>query len=372
MSTERVVETFFELVKIDSESNHEGKFQDYLIRKFKALGREVIEDNTKAETGLGANNVIARLPGNVEAEAMFFSCHIDTVPPGRNIQPVIRDKIIYSEGATILAADDKAGIAVMIELVELIRDKKMKHGTLEFVLTPGEEIGLVGVAALEMGLLVADFGFVLDSGGPVGSITVASPSLYGIEIAIKGQTAHAGLEPEKGVSAIEIASKAIAKMKLGRIDEETTANIGTIHGGVASNIVADDVKISAEARSISHEVCEAQVKHMIDLFENTARELGGSATATTDLKSKGYKLAKESKTVRLAAQAIKKIGRTPAYDISGGGSDANVFNAKGKETANLSIGYESVHTVHEHIPVSELEKSVELVCQLVMEIAEQS
>lgn len=365
MSTERVVNTFIELVKIDSESKHEGKFQEFLKQKFDALGLEVMEDNTKEKTGLGANNLIARLPGNAEADAMFFSCHVDTVAPGRNIQPVIRDGIIYSEGATILAADDKAGIAVMIELVEQIKEKSMPHGMIEFVLSPGEEIGLVGAAALDPQLIKSEFGFVLDSGGPVGGITVASPSLYGIEVIIKGETAHAGLEPEKGVSAIEIAAKAIANMKLGRIDKDTTANIGTIHGGVASNIVADEVQISAEARSIDHEICEEQVNHMIDLFKNTAKELGGSATAMTDLKSKGYRLAEDSKTVKLAAQALCEIGRTPAYDISGGGSDANVFNAKGKETANLSIGYESVHTVHEYMPIKELEKAVELVCRLV-------
>ena len=268
MSTERVVNTFIELVKIDSESKHEGKFQEFLKQKFDALGLEVMEDNTKEKTGLGANNLIARLPGNAEADAMFFSCHVDTVAPGRNIQPVIRDGIIYSEGVTILAADDKAGIAVMIELIEQIKEKSLPHGMIEFVLSPGEEIGLVGAAALDPQLIKSEFGFVLDSGGPVGGITVASPSLYGIEVIIKGETAHAGLEPEKGVSAIEIAAKAIANMKLGRIDKDTTANIGTIHGGVASNIVADEVQISAEARSIDHEICEEQVNHMIDLFKN--------------------------------------------------------------------------------------------------------
>ncbi|CCO12002.2 M20/M25/M40 family metallo-hydrolase [Carnobacterium maltaromaticum] len=370
MAVERVVATFIELVKIDSESKNEGKFQAYLKTKFEKLGLDVYEDDTIAQTGLGANNLVCRLAGNTAADALFFSCHVDTVTPGVGIKPIIKEGAVYSDGTTILAADDKAGIAIMIELIEQLKENNEPHGTVEFVLSPGEEIGLVGASAFDVGVLEADYGFVLDNGGPVGSITVGSPTLYGIEVTIKGITAHAGLEPEKGVSAIEIAAKAIAKMKLGRLDADTTANIGTINGGTASNIVADEVKVFAEARSISHEACEAQVKHMTDLFIETAKELGGTATVVTDIKSVGYRFTKESKTVKLAAEAITKINRTPNYDISGGGSDANVFNAKGKETANLSIGYEKIHTVHEMIPIIELKKAVELAYQLVKDVGQ--
>lgn len=370
MTVKRVVQTFIDLVKIDSESKNEGKFQEYLRTKFEGLGLEIHEDDTMEQTGLGANNLICRLSGTVPADTLFFSCHVDTVIPGIGIQPEVRDGVVYSDGTTILAADDKAGIAIMLELIEQLKENNELHGTLEFVLSPGEEIGLVGANALDVDLLDANYGFVLDNGGPVGSITVGSPTLYGIEVVIKGITAHAGLEPEKGVSAIEIAAKAISKMKLGRLDADTTANIGTIHGGTASNIVADEVKIFAEARSISHEACEVQVKHMRDLFIETAKEFGGTATVVTDIKSKGYRFTKESKTVKLAAEAITKIGRVPNYDISGGGSDANVFNAKGKEAANLSIGYEKIHTVHELIPIEELTKAVELAYQLVKSVSQ--
>lgn len=364
----RVVETFIDLVQIDSESKNEGKFQDFLFVKFESLGLEVFEDNSKEQTGLGANNLVARLAANTEAEPIFFSSHVDTVAPGVGIIPVVRDGIIYSEGETILAADDKAGIAIMIELIKRLKEENIPHGLIEFVLSPGEEIGLVGAAAFDTELLTADFGFVLDNGGPVGSVTVGSPSLYGLDVVIHGKTAHAGLEPEKGVSAIEIAGRAIGKMKLGRLDERTTANIGTIHGGVASNIVADEVKITAEARSISHEVCEQQVAEMTAIFIETAEELGGTAEVTKDLKSKGYDFTQENKTIKLATAAIEKIGRTVNYDVSGGGSDANVFNAKGKETANLSIGYEKIHTIDEYLPIVELEKAVELAYELVQSV----
>lgn len=256
----------------------------------------------------------------------------------------------------------------MLELVQQLQEKNVEHGLIEFILSPGEEIGLIGANALDMDLVQADFGFVLDNGGAVGSITMASPTLYGIEVVISGLTAHAGLEPEKGVSAIEIAAKGIATMKLGRIDAETTANIGRINGGTASNIVADEVIITAEARSMSYEACQTQVQHMLDCFTEAATERGGAVTSTVELKSKGYGLTKDSKTVKLATTAIEKMGLAARYEVSGGGSDANIFNAKGKEAANLSIGYEKIHTVHELLPINELEKAVALALQLVREV----
>lgn len=368
MSQERLINTFIDLVKIDSESKKEGPFQDFLKEKFTMLGLEVIEDQSMEKTGLGANNLLCRLSGTVTAKPIFFSCHVDTVVPGEGIKPVIKDGNIYSDGDTILAADDKAGIAIMIELIERLKEQKLPHGDLEFVLSPGEEIGLVGANALDVGVMESNLGFVLDSGGPVGAITVASPTLMGMEVTIRGKTAHAGLEPEKGVSAIEIAAIAISKMRLGRINSETTANIGTINGGTATNIVADQVKITAEARAIDHHECEKQVAHMLDLFRETAEERGGTVEITTDVKSVGYRLTEENETLKLATKAITAVGRTTNFEVSGGGTDANVFNAKGKETANLSIGYEKIHTVDEYIPIAELEKAVELVCQLIAEV----
>ncbi|MDA9470547.1 M20/M25/M40 family metallo-hydrolase [Enterococcus sp. 5H] len=368
MSQERLVNTFIELVKIDSESKNEGRFQAFLKEKFSGLGLEVFEDQTMEQTGLGANNLLCRLAATAQAKPLFFSSHVDTVTPGIGIKPVVKDGTIYSDGTTILAADDKAGIAIMLELLERIKEQDLPHGVLEFVLSPGEEIGLVGANAFDVSQMEAEIGFVLDNGGPVGSITVASPTLVGMDVTITGTTAHAGLEPEKGVSAIEIAAKAIAQMKLGRLDQETTANIGTINGGSATNIVAEEVKITAEARGISHEVCEDQVAHMLGLFEKTAEEFGGAVTATTDVKSVGYRLTEENETVKLATKALANVGRSATYDVSGGGSDANVFNANGKETANLSIGYEKIHTVHEFIPIAELEKAVELVSKLIAEV----
>lgn len=367
----RIVDTFIELVKIDSESKNEGEIQEFLKRKFESLGLQVEEDDAKEKTGYGANNLLCTLHGDEKIDPIFFCCHMDTVAPGVGIKPQIKDDIIYSDGTTILAADDKAGIAVLIELIELIKEQNIPHGTIEFVLTVGEETGLVGAKAFDMDLLTSEYGFVLDIGGPVGAIVVASPTLYMLDITIKGITAHAGIEPEKGVSALEIASHAIANMKLGRIDHETTANIGYISGGTTTNIVMEKVNLLAEVRSISTESCFAQMEHMEKLFKETAQKMGGTVEIKKSRSSTGFKLNKESKTVKLAAQSIRNINREPYYEITGGGSDANVFNEKGKETANLSIGYEEIHTVNEYISIQELEVAAKLAYQIVNDVVKQ-
>lgn len=364
---ERVVETFIELVKIDSETKNEGRFQAYLKGQFEALGLKVIEDNTMEKTGLGANNLLCQFPGTLEVPPIFFSAHVDTVTPGVGIKPEIRDGVIYSDGTTILAADDKAGIAVMLELIKVIQERELPHGLIEFILTPGEEIGLIGASAFDVKQMVSDYGFVLDNGGPVGSITMASPTLMGLEVEVIGKTAHAGLEPEKGVSAIEIAARAISNMQLGRLDDETTANIGTINGGTASNIVADNVVVAAEVRSISHRHCQEQLMAMVTAFEESARDYGGTINYSTDIKSIGYRFSKDEAVVQMATRAIESIGDHARYEVSGGGSDANVLNAKGKKALNLSIGYEEIHTVNEFIAIDQLLKAVALAVELVKE-----
>ena len=365
----RIIDTFIELVKIDSESKNEEKIQKFLKRKFESLGLQVEEDDAKAKTGYGANNLLCTLQGDEQIDSIFFCCHMDTVAPGVGINPQIKDDIIYSDGTTILAADDKAGIAVLIELIELIKEQNISHGTVEFVITVGEETGLIGAKAFDMALLTSEYGFVLDIGGPVGAIVVASPTLYMLDITIKGVTAHAGIEPEKGISALEVASKAIANMKLGRVDHETTANIGYISGGTTTNIVMEKVNLHAEVRSISTESCLAQIEHMQNLFEAAAQKMGATVEIKKTRSCTGFRLDEESQTVKLAAQSIKHIKREPHYEITGGGSDANVFNEKGKETANLSIGYEEIQTVNEYIPISELETAAKLAYQIVNDVA---
>ncbi len=362
---DRLVKTFNELVVIDSESKEEGKFHEFLIKRFGDLGLRVLEDDTMKDTQLGGNNLLFTLDGNVEGESIFFSAHTDTVKPGKGIVPVVDGDFIRSEGATILAADDKAGIAIMIELIEQLKETNADHTTLEFILTPGEEIGLIGAAAFDMTNLKSHFGVVLDNGGPAGSITVGSPTLATIEMTVTGVTAHAGLEPEKGVSAITVAAKAIAQMKLGRINENTTANIGVINGGAASNIVAEHVQITAEARSIIADEFQAQVEHMRQTLADVAGEMGAEYTFVSDIKSQGYYYDETSEVVKRVSKAIEDEGITPRTEVSGGGSDANIFNARGKEAVNISIGYGDIHTNNEYVSISEMKRVVDICKHLV-------
>lgn len=369
VNEQRLVDTFIELVQINSETKDEKAIQHFLKRQFQELGLKVTEDDTIGETGCAANNLFCVLEGDTGYKPVFFSSHMDTVVPGKKVQPKIRDGIIYSDGTTILGADDKAGLAVMIELVKVLKETGTRHGKIEFVLTVGEESGLIGAKAFDTTYMESDIGFVLDTGGPVGSIMMGSPTQYRIEALIHGVSAHAGLEPEKGVSAVQIAAEAVRQMRLGRIDDETTANIGLISGGTATNVVMNRLELISEARSLSKEKCEEQVSHMKETFEKVAKEMGGKAIVLTEKKYDGYTFKPSDRVVQLASKALLKCGLEPVYQISGGGSDANIFNGKGKEVTNLSIGYQKIHTVEEFLPVKELMLAVEMSYELVLAVS---
>ncbi|OZU90032.1 hypothetical protein CIL03_02530 [Virgibacillus indicus] len=370
INKERLIEEFFELVKIDSETKFETEIASVLKKKFTELGLEVYEDESAAKTGHGAGNLICTLKGNKEgADPIYFTSHMDTVVPGKGVKPSIKDGYIVSDGTTILGSDDKAGIAAILESIRILKENNISHGDIQFVITAGEESGLVGAKALDGSLINAKYGYALDSNGTVGDIIVAAPTQAKVFAVIKGKTAHAGVAPEKGVSAITLASKAIAKMPLGRIDEETTANIGRFEGGKQTNIVVDHVEILAEARSLIPEKMEAQVAKMKEAFETTAEEAGGEAEVTIKVMYPGFKQQAGDQVVEIARNAAKKIGRESKLLKSGGGSDANVIAGLGIPTVNLAVGYEEIHTTSERIPVEELVKITELVIAIVEETA---
>lgn len=265
----------------------------------------MIEDDSKAATGHGAGNLVCTLEGNQEADTIYFTSHMDTVVPGNGVKPVIEDGYVKTDGTTILGADDKTGLAAMLEAIRVLKEKNLPHGTIEFVITAGEESGLVGAKALDPNLMKAKYGYALDSDGKVGTIIVAAPTQAKVRATIYGKTAHAGVAPEKGVSAITIASKAIASMPLGRIDEETTANIGRFEGGTQTNIVCDQVDILAEARSLEPAKMEAQVAKMKEAFEKTAKEMGGSADVQIDIMYPGFKFSHGDQVVEVAKKRQK-------------------------------------------------------------------
>ncbi len=369
----RLVNEFMELVQIDSETKHEQAISLVLKQKFADLGLEVSEDDAAAKTGHGAGNLFALWEGSGTVEGaptIFFTCHMDTVTPGVGIKPQLdEDGYIRSDGTTILGADDKAGIAAIFEAIRTVTEQGIPHGRIQFVITVGEESGLLGARALDGSKLEAKFGYALDSNGAIGDIAVAAPTQARVTIKMYGRSAHAGVNPEDGISAIQVAAKAIARMPLGRIDEETTANIGRFEGGGATNIVCDFVKLDAEARSIVQHKLDRQIEAMRAAVESAAEEFGAKGELESDIIYPAYHYEDDAPVVQLARQAIEAIGRTPRTFHSGGGSDANIFNGLGVPTVNLAVGYEHIHTTKEQIKVEDLVKTTELVVELIKKAA---
>ena len=274
INKERLLATFLEYIQIDSESTHEGAFAARLKSDLEAIGCQVYMDASQASTGSETGNLYATLPGNREGEAMLFSAHMDTVVPGNGIKPVIEDGMIRSQGDTILGGDDKSGIVAVVETLRTIVEKDLPHPTLQAVFTVCEEIGLRGSKALELDKLAGKKVVVLDSGGDAGNIITAAPGQYKLNATVIGRRAHAGVAPEEGISAIQVAAEAVANMKLLRIDEETTANIGSFVAEYPTNIVAEQVKLVAEARSRNDEKLEAQAAHMMDCLKAACEKYG--------------------------------------------------------------------------------------------------
>ncbi|MFC6332351.1 M20/M25/M40 family metallo-hydrolase [Paenibacillus septentrionalis] len=370
----RLVQQFFDLVTVDSESGNEAEISEVLKKRLAELGLSVTEDNAAEITGHGANNIFAALEATEDAKnqpTILFTCHMDTVTPGNGIKPRIdEDGYIRSDGTTILGSDDKAGIAALFEAIQVAKENKLSHANIQVVITVGEESGLLGARAIDPSMLTASYGYALDSNGDIGDIAVAAPTQAHIEIEIFGKSAHAGVSPEKGISAIQVAAKAVSAMKLGRIDEETTANIGRFEGGGPTNIVCDYVKLVAEARSIREDKLEAQVASMKQAVEETVESYQAKAVFQSNIVYPAYHHPDSSAVVQLACRAIRALNLEPRTFHSGGGSDANVFNGLGVPTVNLAVGYEHIHTTKEQIKVDNLIKTSQLVVELLKQSAQ--
>jgi tripeptide aminopeptidase len=370
VNEKRLVESFMELVKIDSISREERNLADLLIEKLEDLGLEVIVDQAGEKVKSNCGNIIARFEGNIkEVTPIMFSAHMDTVVPGKNIQPVCEGDKILSSGKTILGADDKAAIAALLEALHIIKEDNISCGDIEIVFSICEEIGLLGAKNLDISSLNAQIGFVLDCGGQVGEIISAAPSQNSLKIIIHGKSAHAGSNPEEGINAIQVAGFALSRMKLGRIDEETTTNIGIISGGKATNIIPDEVTLEGEVRSRNEEKLEKYTKKLKQIVEDTAQEFKTKAEVKINREYYCYNLSTDDRVVKIAMKAAKDMGLEPLLHPSGGGSDANVFNKKGFPSVDLAIGIEKVHTVDEYILVKNLKNTVEYVLSIINTVA---
>lgn len=354
INRERLVAGFMDMVRVDSESGREGRMAALLKRQLEELGLEVHIDDAAKKTGTETGNLIARLPGDASIPAVLFCAHMDTVVPGRGIEPVQENGIIRSAGETILGADNKAGIAAILEAVRTIKENNLPHGNLELVFTICEETGLSGVKFLDFASLKARMGFVLDSDGPVGSIINRGPSQDKIVATVLGIAAHAGIKPEDGINAIQVAARAIASMRLGRIDEETTANIGLISGGRAINIVPDRVILEGETRSLNEAKRRAQTRAICDELEKAARDAGTSVQIEVETIYPAMDVPVDAAVTRLARKAARDLGLQPEIKSTGGGSDTHIFNEHGIQAVNLGIGMKKVHTTDEYITVEDL------------------
>lgn len=330
------------------------------------------EDNSAVITGSQCGNLIFRFEGDAGKEPLFFNCHLDTVEPGRGIKVLRQGDHFTSSGNTILGSDDKSGIAAMIEAWRIIKENNLPYAPLEFVFTTAEETGLLGAKALNPAHLRAKMGYALDTSG-FGRVIIGAPASNRLSITVKGVAAHAGLYPEKGINAIVLAAKALAASPCGRIDEETTVNFGTIQGGAATNIVPEHVLIEGEVRSHSMEKLERLTKEIEAVFRSVIadwRDPSGQAKDMPELDFQAeldfpaMKLSREDVVIRRIAAAAESIGMDLSYEIAGGGSDANIFNGCGLQTAIVATGMTNVHTTAEEVSLEDMVELTRLILAL--------
>lgn len=371
INEERLKNLFIELVEIDSPSGFEAQLRDYLRNIWQQRGLSIEEDEAGQKLGGNSGNILIRVPGNRPGPTLLFCAHMDTVEPGRGIKARIDDDgYIRSAGDTILGSDDKVAIAALVEAFDCLQENRLPYPDLELLFTVFEEQGLLGSKEFDFSKLEATLAYVLDDGHSPGSIVVRSPCQNGIEYIVKGQAAHAGMNPEKGVNAIQAAAAALAKMPCGRIDEETTCNFGFIQGGTARNIVAEYCNVSGEARSLSEEKLASLTDKLTSIFIEEVERYGASAEVKVKFLYPAVTLNLNQEVCSLAQKAASRIG-LPCREVStGGGSDASIINSHGIPCANLSVGMQEVHTCKEQIAIDDISQVARLILAIIQEASQ--
>lgn len=374
INEDRLVGLFKNLCLINAPALGERDAVAYVKQHLQDIGLEVLEDDAGSRIGGDANNLIAWLKGNKPgAPKVYLSAHFDTVEPTAGLEMGERvegsEVTYYSASDTILGADDKAGMAPAIEAVRCLQESGVPHGDVCLVFSVAEEIGLKGAAALDIESLGLDFGYVLDTGPPVGSFVTRTATHDKLDVLITGKPAHAGKDPEMGINAIQVAADALSGMKLGRIGPETTANFGIIEGGSAVNVVCPSVKLKGEARSTDVAALEAQVDHMVLRFEEAARKWGASVQIEHVRHYNAYEVSAEAPLVQIAQRAARKLGMSGELRTTLGGSDANVYNAKGVPSIVLATGMKAIHTHDEHVSKRDLADTARLAYEILVDAA---
>ena len=369
VNQKRLVEEFVELASIDSPSLNEREIADSITKKVSSMGLEVYEDNGGQVYGGNTGNLYFTLKGEPSIPSLLLMAHMDTVVPCENKKIIVEGDIIKSDGTTILGSDDVAGIVEILEALRIVLGNSINHGNIEVVFTFGEEKSLCGAKVLEFDRIKSKIGIVLDNHS-IGGAAVSGPAQYQLEVVFKGKSAHAGVEPEKGLSAIVVASKAISQMKLGRIDFETTANAGIISGGVATNIVCDRCVVNFEARSRNEEKLLLQLAHMKSICQIAADEAGAQVEIKQEFLYPSFNISEHDEFIKTYKKSCEKVGLTPVLEATGGGSDTNIISGKGIKAIDLGCGMTDVHTLNETIKISDLVKATELLVSMIETIYE--
>lgn len=375
INEKRLLDTFLKLVVIDSESLSEGAIQKYLAAELKKLGCTVFIDKAGKKIGSDAQgNIIATFKGTRSGKPFLLSSHMDTVRPGKGVKPQVKNNRVTSGGDTILGADDKSGLAIILEVLRTLKEQKLQHGPVQVIFTLNEENGMLGAKNLDYSKIKGCDGLILDNES-VDELLIQGPEVRDFKVYIKGVAAHAGVCPEKGISALEVAAKALSLMKTGRVDKETVCNFGVVHGGEVTNVVMPYLELKAEARSLSPKKLEKQIKHMKDCFAKAAKAftkrvdgktIKPQITIETPLRYGTLNVPKTAPAVKLVQAAAKKNGVNLKLAASGGGCDANVMCQHGLLMPNLGLGVQKCHTTEEYLEMKEFCQAAAIVLDTVL------
>ena len=361
---ERLLADFVRFCEIESPSGRERAMADAVTAELRALGLDVEEDGTAPDTGSDAGNLLARIDGPEGARTVLLCAHLDTVPLDGPVEVTRQDGVLTNRHEAILGADNKAAVATILGAARRLVEDGPPVG-LELLFTTSEELALRGAKAFDRGRLRAEFGYVFDHASPVGEIVTASPTYYRLEARFRGRAAHAGIRPEDGRNAIAAAGRAIAAMRIGRLDDETTSNIGRIEGGTAANVVAERCLVELEARSLDVAKAGEVVSEMVDAAAEAASDSDCDVETSVERLFQGYKLPRTAPAIETAAAALDACGIEPVYIATGGGSDANALVAAGLPVANLANGTQRNHQPDESVTVEALEQVLDVTLALV-------
>lgn len=367
IDTQSLLNRLLDYVQIDSESGEEKEIADRLVKDFKDMGLNVTTDSAGKQSNSTGYNIYATLEGDASLEPILFCAHMDTVTPGLGVKPHVEDGFVKTDGTTILGADDKTGIVAIMEAVKAAKNLE-KRPTVEVVITIQEETGMHGAKNLDYSRIVSKQVLILDSCDPPNEIISAAPGQNKIRATIHGKRSHAGVAPESGISAIAVGSEAVSKMNLFRIDEETTCNIGTFHAVGPTNIISPEALLEFEVRSRSESKLAHQTEHIVSTLTSTCEKFGVTVDVAVEKSYEGFHVPDDHPFVQRVMGGIRAIGLTPKTVATGGGSDANVFNAKGIPSLNIGIGSMFVHTTKEQQNIHHMNQ----VCQICYEIIKNS